>query len=60
MRESLESRLKQMPLAGKKIKGSIRMMPYKRYVILYSVDEDERLVKLLHIFGGGQDWGNTI
>ena len=49
-----------MPLSGRIIKGQIRMTPYKRYVILYIVDEGNSLVKILHIFAGGRDWESFL
>jgi len=49
-------RLTAMPLTFRKVKGEIRMLPYKRYGILYIVDESLMLVKVLHIVSGGQDW----
>ena len=48
--------LKYFPFSGKKVKGKIRRLTYKRYVILYDVNEKKKLVTLLHIFAGGQDW----
>ena len=49
-------RLSNFPLSSPKVKGEIRMLPYKRYGILYIVDESLMLVKVLHIVSGGQDW----
>jgi len=56
MRNFFVKRLCDMPFSCKKVKGEIRMLPYKRYGILYIVDENLMLVKVLHIFSGGQDW----
>jgi plasmid stabilization system protein ParE len=56
MRRFFFARLSNFPLAAPKVKGEIRMLPYKRYGILYIVDESLMLVKVLHIVSGGQDW----
>jgi toxin ParE1/3/4 len=55
-----EDRLKQLPLSGKAVKGLVRMLPYKRYIILYIVDENKKLVKILNIFAGGRDWESFL
>lgn len=56
MRSFFITRLSHMPLSCKKVKNEVRMLPYKRYGILYIVDEINNLVKVLYIFSGGQDW----
>ena len=53
-------RLREHPLSGKKVKGSVRMLPYKRYIILYIVDSKEKLVRIVNIFAGGKDWQNSL
>jgi plasmid stabilization system protein ParE len=60
MKNFFINRLIQLPLSGRKIKGDVRMLPYKRYGILYVVDESLLLVKVLHIFSGGQDWEEWV
>lgn len=60
MRNFFIKRLSEMPLSCNKIKGDVRMLPYKRYGILYVVDESLMLVKVLHIFSGGQDWEDWV
>jgi plasmid stabilization system protein ParE len=49
-------RLSEFPLSCQKVKGEVRMLPYKKYGILYIVDEVNMIVKVLHIVSGGQDW----
>ena len=51
-------RLSNFPLSSPKVKGEIRMLPYKRYGILYIVDEVNAVVKVLHIISGRQDWSD--
>ena len=60
MEKYLEERLSHFPFSAKLVTHTIRMLPYKRYGILYIVDEKENSVKVLHIFAGGQDWENII
>ena len=60
LKDYISKRLGFMPLSGRIIKGQIRMTPYKRYVILYIVDEGNSLVKILHIFAGGRDWESFL
>lgn len=50
------ARLEDMPLACPKVKGEVRMLPYGRYGVLFIVDEFNKIVKVLHIFSGGQNW----
>lgn len=60
MESYFKERLSHFPLSTKLITNTIRILPYKRYGALYIVDEREKLVKVLHIFAGGQDWENNI
>ena len=60
LRDYFEDRLGFMPLSGRIIKDQVRMTPYKRYVILYIADEENKLVKILHIFAGGRDWESFL
>jgi plasmid stabilization system protein ParE len=53
-------RLTELPLSCQKVKGEIRILPYKRYGVLFLVNEKEMIVKVLHIFTGGQDWGDWL
>ena len=60
IRGYLEERLSHFPFSAKLVTNTIRMLPYKRYSVLYIVDEDQKSVKILHIFAGGQDWESII
>ncbi len=60
IREYFLERLSLFPLSAKLITNTIRMLPYKRYGVLYLVDEKTKLVKIIHIFAGGQNWENII
>lgn len=60
VRGCIEERLSSFPLSTKLVTDTIRMLPYKRYVILYMVDEAKKLVKILNIFAGGQDWESLV
>ena len=60
IRQHFSTQLIKMPLSYRKIKGNVRMIPYKRYGALYCVDERRKLIKILHVFGGGQDWQQKL
>ncbi len=60
MEKYFEERLVHLPHSAKLVTNTIRMLPYKRYGAFYLIDETENLVKVLHIFAGGQDWENII
>lgn len=60
MMSYFNDRLSQMPLSCQKVKGEVRILPYKRYGILFLMDEKEMIVKVLHIFSGGQDWEGWV
>jgi plasmid stabilization system protein ParE len=60
MRSFFFDRLSTIPLASPRVKGEVRMLPYKKYGILYIVDESQMLVKVLYIFRGNQDWNDWI
>ena len=55
-----EKNLELMPLAFAKVRRDIRMLPYKRYSIFYTINEKEKIVSILHIFAGGRDWDILI
>ena len=58
MEKYLEERLSHFPHSAKLVTHTIRMLPYKRYGILYIVDEVNMIVKVLRIVSGRQDWSD--
>ena len=56
MKVFFEKRLESMPLSAMEVKKGIRMLPYKRYSIFYTVNEKEKIVSVLYVFAGGRDW----
>ena len=60
MKSHLQKRLSSMPLSGREVQPGIRMIPFKRYSIVYKVSSVEPRVFILDIFGGGQDWQQHI
>ena len=53
-------KLKEIPLSFQKVKGDVRRLNYGRYGFLYIVDEKNKIVEVLHIFAGGQDWEEWV
>ena len=60
MNAHLYKRLSSMPFSGREVEPGIRMIPFKRYTILYRVLTTEQKVLIVDIFGGGQDWQQHI
>ena len=60
LKSHLHKRLSTMPFSGREVEPGIRMIPFKRYTILYRVLTTEQKVLIVDIFGGGQDWQQHI
>ena len=60
LRRFILKRLSFMPLSGRIVDHEVRSIPYKRYNIFYTVDENQRVVTVIHVFAGGRDWENII
>ena len=60
MKSHLNKRLSSMPFSGREVEPGIRMIPFKRYTVLYWIFTTEQEVLIVDIFGGGQDWQQRI
>ena len=56
MSDFFTRRLESIPLSAIEVKKGIRMLPYKRYSIFYTVNKEAKIVSVLHVFAGGRDW----
>jgi len=56
--------LKYMPKAYSVIKEHLQMeyrrVIVKKYVIIYTIDEEEKKVNIMHIYYGGRDYFNKM